>query len=82
MMEHMLNHGITLGFSAKTGCFVNKSAFIETNMVPRISDPSYTARADTSNALSTVVYRGTYLIRKRLPLGPCRRPMHRALWWS
>ena len=27
-------------------------------------------------------YRGTSLIRKRLPLGPYSRPIPRALWWS
>ena len=27
------------------------------------------------------VYRGTSLIRKRLPLGPYRMPMTTALWW-
>ena len=27
-------------------------------------------------------YRGTSLIRKRLPVGPCSSPMPRALWWS
>ena len=27
------------------------------------------------------VYRGTLLIRKRLPLGPYSRTMPRALWW-
>jgi hypothetical protein len=26
-------------------------------------------------------YRGTSLIRKRPPLGPCSRHMPRALWW-
>ena len=28
------------------------------------------------------VYRGTSLIRNSPPLGPCSRPMPRALWWS
>ena len=28
------------------------------------------------------LYRGASLIRKRSPLGPYRRPMPRALWWS
>ena len=28
------------------------------------------------------LYRGTSLIRKRLPVGPYNRPMHMALWWS
>ena len=27
-------------------------------------------------------YRGTSLIRRHHPLGPCRRPVPRALWWS
>ena len=27
-------------------------------------------------------YKGTSLFKKRIPLGPCSRPMPRALWWS
>jgi len=27
-------------------------------------------------------YRGTFLIRKRHPIGPYSRPVPRALWWS
>jgi len=33
-------------------------------------------------ALTKFGYRGTSLTRKRTPLGPYRRPMPRALWWS
>ena len=33
-------------------------------------------------ALVACTYRGTSLIRKRLPLGPCSRHMPRALWRS
>jgi len=29
-----------------------------------------------------IAYRGTSLIRNRLPLGPYGKPMTRALWWS
>ena len=29
-----------------------------------------------------LAYRGTLNMRKRPPLGPCSRAMHRALWWS
>ena len=31
---------------------------------------------------TTVQYRGTSLMRQRLPLGPYSSPMPRALWWS
>ena len=35
-----------------------------------------------SHQIGEAKYRGTSLIRKRLPLGPYSRPMPRALWWS
>ena len=36
----------------------------------------------TTRGRERVAYRGTSLIRKRLPLGPCSRPMPKALRWS
>ena len=34
------------------------------------------------HAFEKYVYRGALLIRKRTPLGPYRRPVHRVLLWS
>ena len=34
------------------------------------------------SALPGTCYRGTSLMRDRLPLAPYSRPMPRALWWS
>ena len=42
----------------------------------------WTRREVSAPCLHQSLYRGTSLIRKRLPLGPYRRPMPRALWWS
>ena len=36
----------------------------------------------TPRCLTPPLYRGTSLIRNRLPLWPDSRPMPRALWWS
>ena len=61
-------------------------AYIAAGLASRsLSVPLPPSRA-LSHALSlstriASVYRGTSLIRKRIPLKPYRRPMPRVLWW-
>jgi hypothetical protein len=43
---------------------------------------SYTLDAVLDATLASERYRGTSLKRKCHRIGPCSRPMHRALWWS
>ena len=44
--------------------------------------PSAFGQLSVSNLSAVCQHRGTSLIRKHLPLGPCSSPMPRTLWWS
>ena len=46
-----------------------------------VSRPLFASRS-APIAAPNCWYRGTSLIRKRLPVGPCNRPMPMALWFS
>jgi len=50
----------------------------ERHALPLVKRPSQTGNQVQMDG----AYRGTSLIRKRLPLGPCSSPMPRVLWWS
>ena len=48
------------------------------SLVPRMGEQGRVGAA----AVSMDVYRGTSLIRNNLLVGPCSRPMPRAICWS